>query len=106
MLPTQVVRLEAERVEWFPGWPRASWSVLRPHPGLQIRGQTMPAGAKLAFFCRCGRLQPGDEGQREEVSLTIRVKTDKFAKEIKPVSLERAILTNVNVHLDNFFFFN
>lgn len=29
---------------------------------------------------------------------------DKFAKEMKPVSLERSILTNVNVHLDDFFF--
>lgn len=45
------------------------------------------------------------KGQHEEVSLTVHVKTDKFAEEIKPVSLERSILTNVNVHLDDFFFF-
>lgn len=43
------------------------------------------------------------KGQREEVSLTIHVKTDKLAEDIKPVSLERSILTNVNVHLDDFF---
>lgn len=62
-----------------------------------------------SWLCSIGAvasIQPGDEGQREEVSLTIHVKTDKFAKEIKPVSLERSVLTNVNIHLDYDFFFN
>lgn len=39
------------------------------------------------------------QGQCEETSFTIDVKTDKFAKEIKPVCLERSILTNANSYL-------
>lgn len=58
---------------------------------LQICGQTVPSLAKLALFCTSDSSRPGDEDQHEEVSLTIHARADKFAKEIKPVSLERSI---------------
>ena len=44
--------------------------------------------------------RPGDQDQHEEMSFPFDVKTVKFAKEIKPVSLKRSILTNANTYLD------
>ena len=74
---------------------------LRLHPGLQICGHTVSSGALWALFNGClNSSQPGDQDQCEQISFTIDVKTDKAAKEIKPVSLKRSILTNASAYVD------
>lgn len=74
---------------------------LRLHPGLQICGHIVSSGALWALFNGClNSSQPGDQDQCEQISFTIDVKTDKAAKEIKPVSLKRSILTNASAYVD------
>lgn len=80
---------------------RDSVEYLRPHPGLQICGHTVSSGALWALFSGClNSSQPGDQDQCEQISFTIDVKIDKAAKEIKPVSLKRSILTNASAYVD------
>lgn len=79
------------------------WNSFTVGPGLRIvsRGLIPGCGSmdrqcqqRPSWLCSVGVVdssQPGDKDQHEEVSLTVHVKTDKFAKEIKPVSLERSI---------------
>lgn len=93
MLPTQVVRLEAACGEWFHSRPRAPWSVLGPHSW--SADLCTDGTIRCCWLCPVRSAdfnQPRDEGRHQEVSLTIHVRASKFAREIKPVSLERSIL--------------
>ena len=82
-------------------WGMNSVEYLRLHPGLQICGHTVSSGALWALFNGClNSSQPGDQDQCEQISFTIDVKTDKAAKEIKPVSLKRSILNNASAYVD------
>lgn len=84
MLPTQVVRHEAECVKPFPRQPG-----LRECPG------TSPASPDLWTG-----LSSRSEDKDSKMSLTVHWKKEKFDKEIQPFSLERSILIIVNVYLD------
>lgn len=83
MLPTQVVRHEAECVKLF----------LR-QPGLRECPGTSPASPDLwtGLF--------RSENKDSKMSLTVHWKKEKFDKEMQPFSLERSILIIVNAYLD------
>lgn len=68
MLPTQVVRREAECVEWFHRWPGDPWTLW----GILLGG---PEGVGTV-------LSPGDSDYNEDIVLTIDLLKDQFAREI------------------------
>lgn len=74
-----------------PGLSGVSWSLI-----VVCRAVNEQCHQRPSWLCSVGASyssQPAVEDQHEEVFLTIHVKTDKFAKEIKPVGLGRPILT-------------
>lgn len=83
MLPTQVVRHEAECVKPF----------LR-QPGFRECPGTSPASPDL--WTGLSRSEDKDS----KMCLTVHWKKEKFDKEMQPFSLERLILIIVNVYLD------
>lgn len=89
MLPTQVVRHEAECVKWF-----------HRQPGLRECPGTSPASQDLWI----GLCRPKDKDPKK--CLIVHSEKAKFDKEMQPFSLERSILIIVKAYLDFYFFFN